>query len=211
MTSQLDDDRDIDVEPSAESKTRMAARAEGPAIADLVRLARKGDAAASNALVRRHLRAAFAVALAIVGRTADAEDVAQDAFAVAFERLDECREPARFSGWLIQIVRNRALNALERRKFRDVDTRDDRAERIDDSNDSTSAPDIALRKSLLAGLETLTPTQREVVLLHDLEDWTHGEIAEALGLSHGNCRQHLFAARRALRQTLAALAPDPGE
>ena len=181
----------------------MSSRGEGPAIAELVGLAKKGDAAASNALVRRHLRAAYAVALAIVSRTADAEDVAQDAFAIAFERLDECREPARFSGWLIQIVRNRALNALERRKFRDVDSRDDRVERQDDT---LASPDIALRNSLLAGLATLTATQREVVLLHDLEDWTHAEIAEALGLSEGNCRQHLFAARRALRQTLAALA-----
>ena len=70
--------------------------------------------------MRRHLRAAYAVALAVLQRPADAEDIAQDAFLVAIERLDECREPARFSGWLVQIVRNRALHALDKRKLRDA-------------------------------------------------------------------------------------------
>ena len=63
--------------------------------------------------MRRHLRAAYAVALAVLGRPADADDVAQDAFIAALERIDDCRDPARFSGWLIKIVRNRALHALE--------------------------------------------------------------------------------------------------
>jgi RNA polymerase sigma-70 factor, ECF subfamily len=169
-------------------------------VAELVTRAKRGDASAFGELVRRHLRAAYAVALAVLGRPADADDVAQDAFIAALERIDDCRDPARFSGWLIKIVRNRALNALEKRRLRDADELTDRA------SDHTPT-DIALRRQLLTALATLTPVQREIVLLHDLDGWSHSELAEALGLSEVNCRQHLFTARRALRAELSALAP----
>lgn len=185
----------------------LAADAHGPTpVADLVRAARRGDPAATEQLIARHLRAAYAVALAVLNRPADAEDVAQDAFLVAIERLDECRDPARFSGWLVQIVRNRALHAVEKRKLREPEPRG--GERSGDHEGEiiahVPASDVVLRGQLLAALATLTPVQREVVLLHDLDGWTHAEIADALGLSETNCRQHLFTARRALRVRLEA-------
>lgn len=165
-------------------------------VADLVKRARKGEPAAFDELVRRHLRAAYAVALAVLGRPADADDVAQDAFLVALEKLDDCRDPARFSGWLIQIVRNRALHALEKRKLRDP------SDDVADAPSHAVQGDVVLRGQLLAALATLSPVQREIVLLHDLDEWTHAEIADALGLTETNCRQHLFTARRALRGAL---------
>lgn len=170
-------------------------------VAELVTRAKRGDASAFDQLVRRHLRAAYAVALAVLGRPADADDVAQDAFISALERIDDCREPARFSGWLIKIVRNRALNALAKRRLRDADELT--ADRASDSVPT----DVALRRHLLTALATLSPVQREIVLLHDLDGWSHAELAEALGLSEVNCRQHLFTARRALRAELSSLAP----
>lgn len=173
-----------------------------PTVAELVARARRGDPTAFDLLVRRHLRAAYAIALAVLGRPADAEDVAQEAFVAALERIEDCREPARFSGWLIQIVRNRALNALEKRRLRDV--RDDVVELATTSH----AGDVVLRAHLLAALATLTTVQREIVLLHDLDGWTHAELAVALGITEVNCRQHLFTARRALRAELSCLAPE---
>ena len=171
-------------------------------VVELVTRAKRGDASAFDQLVRRHLRAAYAVALAVLGRPADADDVAQDAFISALERIDDCREPARFSGWLIKIVRNRALNALAKRRLRDAD------ELTNEGSFSTTPNDVALRRQLLAALATLTEVQREIVLLHDLDGWSHSELADALGLSEVNCRQHLFTARRALRAELSALAPS---
>jgi RNA polymerase sigma-70 factor (ECF subfamily) len=168
-----------------------------PQIADLVARARRGEASAYGELVRRHLRAAFAVALAVLGRPADADDVAQEAFVVALEKLDDCREPARFSGWLLQIVRNRASHALDKRKLREP------AGEVAELAAHPSVGDVVLRGRLLVALATLQPIQREVVLLHDLDGWTHAEIADALGLTEVNCRQHLFTARRALRAELA--------
>jgi RNA polymerase sigma-70 factor (ECF subfamily) len=172
-----------------------------PTVAELVTRAQRADPAAFDQLVRRHLRAAYAVALAVLGRPADADDVAQDAFIAALERIDDCREPARFSGWLIKIVRNRALNALEKRHLRDAD------ELSDEHAAKSTQGDVALRRHLLAALATLTSVQREIVLLHDLDGWSHAELAETLGLSEVSCRQHLFTARRALRAELSALAP----
>jgi RNA polymerase sigma-70 factor (ECF subfamily) len=170
-------------------------------VAELVIRAKGGETSAFDELARRHLRSAYAVALAVLGRPADADDVAQDAFISALERIDDCRDPARFSGWLIRIVRNRALNALEKRKVRDADE-------LDDHGGVVELGDAGLRRQLLAALHTLSSIQREIVLLHDLDGWSHAELAEALGLSETNCRQHLFTARRALRAELSALAPE---
>ncbi|MGK7310756.1 MAG: RNA polymerase sigma factor, partial [Candidatus Longimicrobiales bacterium M2_2A_002] len=76
--------------------------------ATLVARVLDGDRGAFEGLVRRYTRPAFAVAVGIVKEKADAEDVVQDAFIRALERLEDCRNPAKFGSWLLQIVRNRA-------------------------------------------------------------------------------------------------------
>lgn len=72
-----------------------------PSDTELVGQARRGDAAAAEALVRRYLRPAYAVALAVVRNTAEAEDVAQESLMVALQRIGQCRDPARFAPWLL--------------------------------------------------------------------------------------------------------------
>jgi len=167
--------------------------------AALVVRAQRGDRAAFDALVRAHLRTAYSVALGVVGRPADAEDVAQDAMVIALERIDTCRDPARFPGWLVQIVRNQSKNWLDRRRLRDVPADQNPTEQAD----HTSWPDVAGEKGrLLQALGRLSPVARQVVLLHDLEGWTHAEVASSLGISEVMSRQHLFLARRELRSQL---------
>lgn len=161
--------------------------------------AQRGEPAAFDELVRRFLRAAYSVALAVVVRPADAEDIAQDAMVVALEQLQTCRNPAAFKGWLLQIVRNRALNALDKRRVRDVHAASDPAEA---SAEGTRPELVGQRARLLAALAGLPPNQRETVLLHDLEDWTHAEIAQVMGISEVMSRQLVFQARRALREVL---------
>jgi RNA polymerase sigma-70 factor (ECF subfamily) len=177
--------------------------------AALIARALRGEAAATEALVRRHLRAAVAVALAVTRDAAEAEDVAQDAFIQAFEHLESCREPERFAGWLMRIVRHRALNVQLRRK-RHATTTEQLTAAEPPQVDAPDAAGVGVRQRLQAGLDTLSPKQREVVLLHDLEGWTHREIADALDISEVMSRQHLFTARRALRARLGG-APSSGE
>lgn len=165
----------------------------------LVARGRRGDAEAHAALVRRYLRAAYAVALGILRNAADAEDVAQEALVGALQRLEQCRDPSRFAPWLLQGVRNRAINHRSQGQAR-ASLADSvvRGEAIE-----ADTRRVVLRQRLLAALEQLSETQREVVLLHDLESWTHREIAVALDMSEVMSRQHLFVARRAMRKHLA--------
>lgn len=169
----------------------------------LVDRVRKGENDAFSSLVSAHLGAAYMTALAVVGYPDDAEDVVQDAFLVAFEHLETCREPARFSGWLLRIVRNRALNFVSARRVREATTV--AADRTAEQR-SVQPRDLVLRDFLLEALTHLTEVQREVVLLHDLQGWKHAEIADALDVSEVTCRQHLFNARRVLRTRLAQVA-----
>jgi RNA polymerase sigma-70 factor (ECF subfamily) len=174
--------------------------------AGLVRRVQRGDKTAFSALVRAFLRPAYAVALAVLGRRADAEDVAQDAFIVALERIDGCRHPERFAGWLLTIVRNRALNRLEERRLRDVPAAAGAPQGVVAAGDAAR---IGLEERLCAALGALSAAQREVVLLHDLEEWTHAEIAAALEVSEGMSRQHLFQARQKLRARLSEADHEP--
>jgi RNA polymerase sigma-70 factor (ECF subfamily) len=76
----------------------------------LVARVRRGDSRAFDQLVRRHLRTAHAVARSKLDNPADADDVVQDAFIKALQRIDGCRNPEGFRGWLLVIVRNTAHN-----------------------------------------------------------------------------------------------------
>lgn len=177
----------------------------GTTDAQLVERVRRGDAAGFDALVRRHYRAAYVVALSLLGDQMDAEDVCQDGFIKALERIDDCRKPDRFASWLLQIVRNRAHNFRDYRRVRTGVPLEvtDRAGRADSARE---VEQNELRDRLQDALGDLSEVQRQVVSLHDLEGWRHREIAESLGLSEGMSRQHLFTARKGLREKLGAKA-----
>jgi RNA polymerase sigma-70 factor (ECF subfamily) len=182
-----------------------------PSDEELVARICSGDAAAFEVLMRRYFRMAFLVAFAQIGNREDAEDVCQDAFMRCWERMAECRDPARVSSWIVTIVRNTAHN---RREFLRVRT----AESLEagDNVASHDRPDVAasraeLRARLTSALQSLSPTQREVVLLHDYEGWKHAEVAARLELSETMSRRHLSDARKRLRQLLGdlpTLEPD---
>lgn len=173
--------------------------------AQLVAALRRGDRDAAGRLVGRYLRACRAVALSIVGDVAGSEDMAQDAVVYAVQHIDECRRPERFAGWLMQIVRSLSRNHVrDRRADRhiDVDTVPLHSLR---PSPHVEAERSELRRQLVAALAELPEERRQVVLLHDLEGWTHREIAERLELPAGTVRSHLHHARRQLRGILGGL------
>jgi RNA polymerase sigma-70 factor (ECF subfamily) len=160
-----------------------------------------GDPDALEALVRRHYRAAYLVALSATGNRADAEDVCHDGLIRAMDRLETCRQPDRFGAWLVRVVRNVAHNHRAYHRVRATEPIDNvQAAAPDDS--LADAHRAELRERLTDALRLLPERQREVVLLHDLEGWMHREIAEALEISETMSRQTLFVARRALRERL---------
>jgi RNA polymerase sigma-70 factor, ECF subfamily len=166
--------------------------------AALVELARQGDGAAFETLVRRYMRPAYAIALSVVKENADAEDVCQDAFVRALERLDDC-DPERFGAWVLRIVRNRAHSVRRYLGVRDAMPLDSVALATSGPGPQQATERAQLRHDLLTALADLKEVQRDVVLLHDLEGWKHREIGARLGLPEGTVRAHLFHARRALR------------
>lgn len=179
---------------------------------DLVREAVAGSSEAFGALVTRYMRPGYLVAFSVTGNREDAEDVAQEAFLVALERLEECRNPERFGGWFLTIVRNRSKNLLRRETLR---SGDEIAEEITPGVESPEADlDRAeIRRRLERSLQGLSGTRRQVLLLHDLEGWKHREIAEKLGLPEGTTRSHLHFARKYVREQMPGLGrvEQPGE
>lgn len=170
---------------------------------ELVRLTLAGDSEAFAPLVRRHRRAALARALAIVLDPLDADDVAQGAFVQAYEQLAALRDPARFEVWLMTIVHRRALNFVRAEKRRRAEPLTDAIPDRTRASAETALDDRALRDELLAALGKLSLVQRSVVLLADLEQWSHERIAQSLGCSVVMSRRHLSDARRRLRELLA--------
>jgi RNA polymerase sigma-70 factor, ECF subfamily len=147
------------------------------------------------------MRAAYAVAYSVTGRHEDAEDAAQESFLVALQRLESCRSPDRFAGWLMTIVRNRSRNLVRRESLRDTDPVPVSARSAGPTPDKvTEQAELSTR--LADALDKIPQVQREIVLLHDLEGWKHREIAERLEIPSGTVRSHLHFARKALRALL---------
>jgi RNA polymerase sigma-70 factor (ECF subfamily) len=175
----------------------------GETDARLVRRARDGDRSAFESLVRRYLKTAYAVALAELADPRDAEDAVQDSLITALERLDDCRDPAAFAGWLRRIVRNRARSVRRRERVRETDSLESVGGTAASWHDPARDLDRSeLRHRLETALVSLTDVQRRVVLMRDLEGYRHREIAVDLDIPEGTVRSHLFFARRALREQL---------
>src|SRR5690606_23984597 len=170
--------------------------------AKLVARVRRGDRGAAAQLAHRYLRASRAVALAIVRDVDSAEDVCQDAFVYAIGRIDDCREPARFGAWLMQIVRNRSRNVLRDSKDAVSSTLETAALPARDPAPDVAAERAEIRDRILAALRQIPVDRAAVVLLHDLEGWTHDEIAARLEMPPGTIRSHLHHARKRLRELL---------
>ena len=172
---------------------------------DLALAAQRGSAEAFAELVRRHERRAYTVARSISATHEDAEDAVQEGFLHAYQALDRFRPDQPFGAWLGRIVANAALDIARRRKVRSTEAlREHHAHPFRDP-----AADDELRRRLVSALDTLSPPQRSVVVLHDVEGFSHAEIGELLDMPEGTARAHLHHARVALRKTLSDLRGEP--
>ncbi len=163
-----------------------------------------GDTGAFGALVSRYQDVAFAVACGATGDAGLAEDLAQEAFVVAWRRLATLVDPDRFAPWLCGIVRNVAREA--RRHERRHAPRGTEVGLFDLAEPGPSPfESAAVRESLAAGLAALgalAPRYREPLLLFVRLDRSHARVAECLGLTVDAVRQRLSRARRQLRGEL---------
>jgi RNA polymerase sigma-70 factor (ECF subfamily) len=171
--------------------------------AELAAMAQAGDREAFGELVRRYAAKARRVARTVLGNPDDADDAAQDGFLSALRHLGRY-DPARaFGPWLLRIVANAATDRRRRRQVRAAEAIPPTARSRGPAPDR-EADRRAMHEALRAALATLPERQRVAVELFDVEGYTHGEIAEVLGIPVGTVRSHVFHARRALREALSA-------
>lgn len=173
---------------------------------ELITRVRAGDAAAERALYDAHVDRVYRLAYRLAGDDELARDFTQETFIRAFERLGSFRGEARLSTWLHAIATTVALNGL--RKTKRVRTRETVLEAADGVASGVRAAEPDLKTRLRAAIDALPDKYRLVVVMHDVEGYTHEEIAAALHVEVGTSKAQLSRARARLRTALAEFAGE---
>ena len=168
---------------------------------ETVRLAQAGDEAAFERLYREHAGRVYALCLRMAGDAAHAKELVQDVFVRAWEKLDTFRGESAFASWLHRLAVNVVL--MDRRLLarRAEEPLPDEEGSQGGARAAKEAPP-ELRMDLEAAIAALPAMMRQVLVLHDLEGYQHGEIAQLLGVVEGTSKSHLHHARRKLREAL---------
>ncbi len=178
---------------------------------ELIRKCRAGDARFYEPLVRAHEEQGMRVALGILGDRDAARDAVQQAFIKAYGALDRFDTARSFRPWFLQILRNQCRDALRREKAGFEVRRMDEvmAERLPSSSDPERDHQRAeARETLWRALGRISVDHREVLVMKELEGFSYGEIAAAMGVPDGTVASRLYHARRALRQALEEMGVD---
>ena len=167
--------------------------------ADLVRRAAAGDVRAFEALYRRHAGRVHGAVWRLSGMNeARAEELTQEAFVRAWQKLGSFRFESAFTTWLHRLAVNVALMDLRARDPEDTVG--------DEALEAAVAPHLPFcageRADLEQAVAKLPPRARAVLVLHDIEGWKHEEIGRELGMAVGSSKAHLHRARALLRRLL---------
>jgi RNA polymerase sigma-70 factor (ECF subfamily) len=190
---------------AARAMVGPAASPDGAAVDDreLVDRVKQGDAAAYDALVRRHVARATAIARRLLGNVEDAEDLVQEAFIRALDRISTFDGSRAFAPWFFRLLINAGINARKSRALRaaepesgDLPTRG--------ANPLELAERREIRERFIAALGALPTRQRLVVSMFEVDGLSTAEIANKLGISRETVRWHHHQARQSLREALAA-------
>ena len=182
---------------------------------DLVARARQGDPAAFGELVDRHRAAVYRAALAALRSPADAEDAAQDAFLLAYRRLDSFRGDASFKTWLLTIAWNQALTRRRRlsrwrlpgatRRAPETTTEEPAFDPpAPDPSPEDALAGARMQAAIREAIRALTPKLRDALLLAQSGEYAYGEIGAMLGAPVGTIKWRVSEARRHVREQLRA-------
>lgn len=183
--------------------------------ADAIRLAQQGNAEAFEFIYRMHSRRVYALCLRMVSNTAEAEDLAQEAFLQLFRKIHTFRGESAFSTWLHRLAVNVVLMRLRKKSLPETSL-----EEVTEPDEETGGPrrDVGLPDPTLVGsidrvnlqraIDELPPGYKQVFVLHDVQGYEHNEIAEMMGCSIGNSKSQLHKARTRLRELLQEAQRD---
>ena len=160
----------------------------------LVRRWQRGDLAAASVAIQRHEAMIYAATFRLLRNFALSEDITQDAFLRAHERIADLRQPASFPGWVRRIAVRLATDELRKRPS---------VELTDDEPDPSPGPEATFEtldalEQFRIQLASLPPAQRAAVVMRDVEGFSIRETAEQLGITEAAVKMRLSRARRAL-------------
>jgi RNA polymerase sigma-70 factor (ECF subfamily) len=169
---------------------------------DAIRRAQQGDADAFEAVYREHAGRVYALCLRMSGDAQAAKELVQDVFVRAWEKLDTFRGESAFSSWLHRLAVNVVLMDRRARARRAEDSLEESDE---DSGQvrAALARSPELRMDLEQAIAALPRMARQVLVLFDVEGYSHAEIGTMLGIAEGTSKAHLFRARGLLKEMLA--------
>lgn len=168
---------------------------------DLVAACKQGSKKACYELYRLYSKAMLNVAYRIVGNIDEAEDVLQEAFLDAFNRVKDFRQETTFGLWLKQIVVHRAINLLRKRKLELVELQDEKHDIAADEADDES--DIQYKAAQVKeAMKELPEGYRLVISLYLLEGYDHEEIGQVLNITENTSRTQFLRAKRKLIEIL---------
>jgi RNA polymerase sigma-70 factor, ECF subfamily len=183
--------------------------------AELIARAQRGEESAFEALYHAHKRRVFHLCFRMIGNTAEAEELTQEAFLRVFRKIHMFRGDSAFSTWLHRLSVNVVLMRLRKKRVTEIsfESGDDNQESERPPRDF-GAPDLSLtgvvdRLILKRAVAKLPKGCRKVFVLHDVLGCEHHEIAAKLGYSIGNSKSQLHKARMRLRKLLGASLRRP--
>ncbi len=167
--------------------------------AELVERAREGDLAAFELLYRRYAGRIHGLCLRMVRDRERAQDITQDAFVRAWQKLGSFRGESAFGTWLHRLAVNVALGDIRSRRRWESKTED--SEAMPELGTAPVRREMGI--DLARAVDRLPPKARTIFLLYDVEGYRHGEIASLVGVAEGTSKAHLHRARKILREALA--------
>ena len=168
-----------------------------------VLLAAGGDRKAFERLYRSHVNRVFTLCTRMCGSRVRGEELTQDVFVRAWEKLPQFRGDAQFSTWIHRVAVNIVLTDRKneaRNRKRMVE--DDSEKGETPLQKASVTPGYGDRMDITAAMEKLPPGARQIFVLHDVEGYKHEEIAEMCGITAGGSKAQLHRARLLLREAL---------
>jgi RNA polymerase sigma-70 factor (ECF subfamily) len=188
---------------SKRKEVRVMSSTEMPE-AEAIEKARNGDVTGYESLYHSHRSHVFSLCLRFTGNVSDAEDLAQEVFLQVYRKISTFRGDAKFGSWLYRVAVNLALMRFRRRRPREVSLSTPQTPRHDPMQSQLSdqfwtSSFLVERVALGRALGGLSKARRNVVLLHDVNGFTHGEVGQRLGVAAGTSKSQLHKAHVELR------------
>jgi RNA polymerase sigma-70 factor, ECF subfamily len=188
----------------------MSLQTEKPDDRALVDASRQGDPSAFEELVRRKSGKVYGICYRVVGNSEDAKDISQLVFIKLWENLEKYDPSFTFDTWLYRMVQNVAIDFLRSRTSREATANS--ALRLVKTEESADQGRVMQHKEIervfteISG--ALSPKQKTIFVMNQMEDLQLAEIAKMLGSSESTVRNHLFNARRTLQKELRRRYPE---